>query len=116
MKKFLILLALFTLPVFAEQTTFANLNEYFQYLPNEVHKNWTPYKSDKDYEVSVQFRVMQNGEISDLEIVKSTNEAANTSVINAVKSGAPYAPLPTKFTGKSVKTQVELRYLHNTEN
>lgn len=112
MKKFLVLLSLLALPAIADEASFSNLNEYFQYLPNVVHKNWTPYKANKDYEVTVQFRVMKNGEISELEVVKSTEEAANTSVINAVKTGAPYKPLPENFPGKSVKTQVELKYMH----
>lgn len=113
MKKFLVLLSLLMLSAIAEEAGFANLNEYFQYLPNAVHKNWTPYKANKDYEVTVQFKVLKNGEISDLEVVKSTEEAANTSVINAVKTGSPYKPLPQSFPGQSVKTQVELKYMHN---
>ena len=108
MKKVFILFCLLTLPAFAE---FNNLNEYFQYLPNAVHKNWTPYKSDKDYEVTVQFKVKKNGEIAELNVVNSTNEKANASVLNAVKTGAPYAPLPSKYPGESVKAQVELKYM-----
>ncbi len=90
-----------------------NLNQYFEYLPNAVHNNWTPYKANSDYEVTVQFRVKKNGEITAPVIVKSTNEKANASVLNAVKSGAPYKPLPAKFPGDSVNTQVELRYIKN---
>ena len=30
--------------VFADEQKFENLNQYFEYLPNAVHKNWTPYK------------------------------------------------------------------------
>ena len=90
-----------------------NLNQYFDYLPNAVHNNWTPYKANTDYEVTVQFRVKKNGEITEPVIVKSTNEKANASVLNAVKTGAPYKPLPAKFPGDSVNTQVELRYIKN---
>lgn len=119
MKKFLILLTLMVLPVFAGDVSnlqtntkqIENLNQYFEYLPNAVHKNWTPYKANEDYEVTVQFRVMKNGTITEPFIVNSTNQNANTAVLNAVKTGAPYLPLPSKYPGNSVNTQVLLKYM-----
>ena len=119
MKKFLVLLSLITLPIFAGEISnsqtntkqIENLNQYFEYLPNAVHKNWTPYKANEDYEVTVQFRVMKNGTITEPFIVNSTNKNANAAVLNAVKSGAPYLPLPAKYLGESVNTQVLLKYM-----
>lgn len=108
MKKCLILFVMLTFPVFAGEIQ--NLTQYFEYLPNAVHKNWVPYKANSAYEVTVQFRVKKNGEISEPFIVKSTNESANTSVLNAVNGAAPYKPLPASFTADSVNTQVMLQY------
>ena len=120
MKKLFILLSMLMLPAFAvdnaqmpNSTTkqVATLNQYFEYLPNAVHNNWTPYKANQDYEVTVQFRVKKNGDITEPFIVNSTNKNANAAVLNAVKSGAPYLPLPTSFSGDSVNTQVILKYM-----
>lgn len=113
MKKFifLILLLCTTLTAGAEEATINNLNDYFQYLPNAVHNNWTPYKANTDYEVTVQFSVKKNGEITTPQIINSTNERANSSVINAVITGAPYKPLPSTYLKDSVKTQIELKYI-----
>lgn len=113
MKKVLILIFLLCMaPIIqAEENVINNLNEYFQYLPNAVHNNWTPYKANKDYEVTVQFSVKKNGEITTPQIVNSTNERANSSAINAVMSGAPYKPLPATFLKDSVKAQIELKYI-----
>ena len=120
MKKLLILLSMLILPTFAADNAqmpttpvkqVATLNQYFEYLPNAVHNNWTPYKANQDYEVTVQFRVKKNGEITEPFIVNSTNKNANTAVLNAVKSGAPYLPLPASFSGESVNTQVMLKYM-----
>lgn len=97
-----------SLPVCAEEIQ--NLNQYFEYLPNAVHKNWTPYKSNSEYEVTVQFTVKRNGAITEPFIVKSTNAKANASVLNAVTTAAPYKPLPASFKADHVKTQVELQY------
>ena len=116
MKKLFVLLALLSLPVLAEESPFENLSQYFNYLPNAVHNNWTPYKANKDYEVTVQFRVKKNGEITEPKIINSTEEKANQSVIDAVKTGAPYKPLPDKFPGESVNTQVQLKFLKQSPN
>lgn len=128
MKKILVTLFLLAvMPVFAEdivippavkqnnqqEKPIENLTQYFEYLPNAVHKNWIPYKANTDYEVTVQFKVKKNGEITKPFIVKSTNEQANASVLNAVQTGAPYKPLPAKFPGDGVNTQVQLKYIKN---
>ena len=128
MKKILVFIfLLFCMPVFAENSIsqnsinqelhqdkpIENLTQYFEYLPNEVHKNWTPYKANSDYEVTVQFRVMKNGDISKPFIVKSTNPQANASVLNAVLSAAPYKPLPKSYSGNGVNTQIELKFIKN---
>lgn len=128
MKKILVTLFLLAvIPVFAEdivippavkqnnqqEKPIENLTQYFEYLPNAVHKNWIPYKANADYEVTVQFKVKKNGEITKPFIVKSTNEQANASVLNAVQTGAPYKPLPAKFPGDGVNTQVQLKYIKN---
>jgi len=88
------------------------LNEYFRYLPAEVHRHWTPYKAEKDYEVGVRFTVHRNGAISNVQIVSTNYPAANRSVLDAVKSGAPYQPLPKSYSQDSVKAQIILEY-HN---
>jgi len=94
-----------------EMREIKNLTEYFRYLPAEVHRNWTPYKANADYEVTVQFRVKRDGSIADTKIVNSTNSNANPSVLNAVNTGAPYQPLPASYPNKDgVKAQIILEY------
>ena len=93
-----------------EMREIKNLTEYFRYLPAEVHRHWTPYKANVNYEVTVQFTVNRDGSISDVHIVGTNYPNANASVLNAVKSGAPYQPLPKSFTKNSVKAQVVLEY------
>ena len=112
MKNFLLLVSLFLFlaPSYAKEKTINNLADYFEYLPNAVHNNWTPYKSNKDYEIVVQFEINKNGEITQPKIINSTNERANSSVLNAVTSGAPYKPLPATYKRDFVKAQIELKY------
>ena len=100
-----------------EMREIKNLNEYFRYLPSEVHRHWIPYKADTEYEVTVQFRVNRDGSISELKIVNSTCPEANDSALNAVKSGAPYQPLPASYPNKNgVTAQVILGYRNGWES
>lgn len=113
MKKFLVILMLllFSVNVYAQEKTVNNITEYFEYLPQEVHNNWTPHKANKDYEITVQFRIYKDGKISHPEVINSTNPNANLSAISAVKNGAPYKPLPNSFKKNSVGAQVQLKYI-----
>ena len=93
-----------------EMREIKTIEEYFKYLPAEVHRHWTPYKANINYNVTVQFTVHKNGSISGLHIVGTNYPNANTSVLNAVKSAAPYQPLPKSYTKDSVKAQIVLEY------
>lgn len=111
MKKYICLfLTLIIIPVMVQAKVINNLSDYFEYLPNEIHNNWSPYKANKDYEVTVQFVINKNGEISELQIINSTNERANTSVLNAVKKASPFKPLPNTYKRNTLRTQVELQF------
>ena len=86
------------------------IEEYFRYLPKQVHRNWTPYKADKDYEIVVEFYVHRDGKISGARIISTDYPNANQSVLNAVKTGSPYQPLPASYIPDSVKAQIILEY------
>lgn len=88
------------------------IEEYFRYLPHEVQRKWTPYKANVNYAVTVQFTIHRDGSISDVSIVNSNYPSANISVLNAVKTGAPYQPLPQSYKRDFVKTQMVLEYRH----
>ena len=86
------------------------LAEYFRYLPAEVHRHWTPLKSAVDYAVTVEFIVHRDGSISNVRIIGTDYPNANRAVIDAVKSGAPYQPLPKSYSKDQVKAQIVLEY------
>ena len=93
-----------------EMREIKTIEEYFRYLPREIQRHWTPYKADSDYEVAVRFTVYRDGSISNVQIIGSNYPNANRAVLNAVKSGAPYQPLPKSYKKDSVKTQIVLEY------
>jgi len=93
-----------------EMREIKTLAEYFRYLPREVHRNWSPYKANYDYEVGVKFTVHRDGTVSDLQIIGTNCPNANPSVLKAVKSGAPYQPLPKSYSKDKVKAQIVMEY------
>lgn len=93
-----------------EMREIKTLAEYFRYLPREVQRHWTPYKANVNYEVTVQFTVHKDGKISDVQIIGTNYPNANRAAIDAVKSGAPYQPLPHSFSKDKVKAQIVLEY------
>ena len=93
-----------------EMREIKTLAEYFKYLPAEVNRHWTPQKANQDYEVTVQFVIHRDGSISDVQIVGTNYPNANAAVLNAVKMGAPYQPLPRSYPKDEVKAQVVLEY------
>lgn len=100
-------------PAQPEMREIKTLAEYFRYLPAEVHRHWSPYKANSDYEIAVQFVVHRDGTISDTKIIGTNYPAANAAVLKAVKSGAPYQPLPKSYNKDSVKAQIVLEYHPN---
>ena len=93
-----------------EMREIKNITEYFKYLPREVQRHWEPYKAQTDYEVMVQFKVKRDGSIEDLHIVQTTLRDANASVLKAVKTGAPYQPIPKSYEKNSVTAKIILEY------
>lgn len=86
------------------------IDEYFRYLPREVQRHWTPKKSVVNYSITVEFTVHRDGSISNVRIIGTDYPNANRAALDAVKSGAPYQPLPKSFTKDKVKAQIVLEY------
>ena len=93
-----------------EMREIKTIEEYFIYLPHEIQRHWTPYKAEKDYKVTVQFTIYRNGSISNVQIIGTDYPNANRAVINAIKDGAPYQPLPQSYKKDNVRAQLTLEY------
>jgi hypothetical protein len=96
-----------------EKREIKNIDEYFRYLSHEIQRNWTPYKANVNYEIKVQFELHRDGKITNIHIVETTLRDANVSVIQAVKKGIPYQPLPQSFKKNKVTAQIVLSYSKN---
>ena len=93
-----------------EMREIKTIEEYFIYLPHEIQRHWNPYKAEKDYKITVQFTIYRDGTISNVQIVGTDYPNANRAVINAIKDGAPYQPLPQSYKKDNVRAQLTLEY------
>lgn len=73
----------------------AAIQKYMKDVHKKVEKNWKPYDKNEKGTINIQFKVYENGKVSDIKI-KSSNVSKNNenSVIDAIKKSAPFKPLP----------------------
>ncbi len=75
---------------------------YLQTLHSRISSNWFTSRIKTglsgDYFTSVSFRIYKDGHISEPEILESSNvKSLDLSAIRAVRSSAPFPPLPTEY-------------------
>ena len=67
----------------------ANLTSYITSLQKKVNNNWAPEKMTEAQSVELDFLVNADGSVSDLKIVKSTeNQEFNKFALDAVNNSA----------------------------
>ena len=81
-----------------------NFQPYMDEVQSRMKKTWKPADSSKSAKIVVLFKVMKNGEITDIKILNSdAGDANNKSVTEALKRVTPLPPLPMSFKGESVE-------------
>lgn len=84
---------------------------YVALLQRKIKHNWKPPAITVAYSITVSFRIDCAGNLSELKIVKSTGGYfARRAALKAVKSSAPFAPLPSGYAGRSVPIQFTFDY------
>lgn len=75
---------------------------YLQTLHSRISSNWFTSRIrtglSGDYFTTISFRIYKDGHISEPEILESSNvKSLDLSAIRAVRSSAPFPPLPTEY-------------------
>lgn len=80
-----------------------NFQPYMDEMQARMKKTWKPADTSKSSKILASYKVMKNGEITDIKILKSdAGEENNKSVIDALNNVSPLPPLPMSFKGESV--------------
>lgn len=78
---------------------FVNWDPYTKKLITKIKNNWHPSKEDRTKKVVAIVKIDRSGKLLNVEITKSSgSKKADNEVISAIKSSAPFNPLPKKHT------------------
>ena len=89
----------------------ANLTSYITSLQKKVNNNWAPEKMTEAQSVELDFLVNADGSVSDLKIVKSTeNKEFNKFALDAVNNSAPFDIFPASFNQEPLKMKFVFEY------
>ena len=89
----------------------SNLTSYITNLQKKVNENWAPEKMTEHQSVEIDFQVNSDGSVSDLKVVKSTeNEEFNDFALNAVKNSSPFDIFPSTFNKEPLKMKFVFEY------
>ena len=89
----------------------ANFDTFMQNLQSDMMLNWNPPKIGTNARVVVLMKIQKDGNLESVKILKSSgNSEMDNAALNAVKSTAPFQPLPLSFTGETVDVNFSFNY------
>ena len=88
-----------------------NWGAYMQQVEKKIKSNWHPPREGLSQVVIVKFTIWKNGEVSNIEVLKSSNiSAVDKAAMNAIKLSSPFKPLPKEYQKKSVPIEFTFSY------
>lgn len=88
---------------------------YLSHIADKVERYWQPPRGipgDGNLAAVVFFRILKNGQISDIELEKSTrNETLDRLALRSVKRAAPFPKLPPRFLQGVLEVTFTLNYI-----
>ena len=76
---------------------------YMQKIKRQLTLNWQPKRGSESQEVTVLFRIANDGKLVSNEVTESSgNEDIDHHALKAVELASPFSPLPESFLGENV--------------
>ena len=83
------------------------LDYYLTLVDNKIRSNWVPVGGRPEDVVVVKFRVLQSGQVRDIELEERSGDASlDTSALRAIRQSLPMPPFPNLLS----KPWLDLRY------
>ena len=83
------------------------LDYYLTLVDNKIRSNWVPVGGRPEDVVVVKFRVLQSGQVRDIELEERSGDASlDTSAVRAIRQSLPMPPFPNLLS----KPWLDLRY------
>jgi protein TonB len=84
---------------------------YMKELQRRIKMYWDPPKGDESKRVVLLFKIAKDGRLLSCSVFKSSGlQNADNAAINAVKSAAPFRPLPAEYKGQNIDIQFTFDY------
>ncbi|MGE0200014.1 MAG: TonB family protein [Candidatus Melainabacteria bacterium] len=84
---------------------------YIAELQRRIKRNWHPPSADRSKRVVAFFTISRDGRLLNVRIQQSSGtEVADAAATAAVRSSAPFRPLPANFRGQSIDVQFIFDY------
>lgn len=84
---------------------------YMRELQKRIKANWNPPVDYRTKRVTVLFKVEKSGRLASCSVFQSSgNKDADKAAVDAIYKTAPFRPLPSEYSGKSVDIQFTFDY------
>lgn len=84
---------------------------YMKKMQHSIKANWNPPSENTNSSTVLQYRVQEDGRITNIKIGKSSgNKRMDEAAIKALNDTSPLEPLPEFFTGKFVDVNFTFNY------
>lgn len=84
---------------------------YTQQLQRKVQESWLVAEKRPGLVASVSFKIQADGEVQDVELMKSSGDAVfDQSVIRAIRKAAPFAPPPQAYADEFATQQILMNF------
>lgn len=84
---------------------------YIAELQRRIRHNWKPPAVKENKHISVIFRIKRDGSLSGLHIHQSSGfPEADEAALDAVRTTAPFRPLPDNYRGQDIPVQFTFDY------
>lgn len=84
---------------------------YTQQLQRKVQESWLVTEKRPGLVASVSFRIQSDGEVQDVELMKSSGDAVfDQSVMRAVRKAAPFAPPPQSYADEFATQKIFMNF------
>lgn len=84
---------------------------YMKEINKRIKSNWHPPKIYKNKLVILRFKVLKDGKVNSIEVLKSSNiDAMDLAAQRAIEASAPFPPFPFSSTEESIDMEFSFHY------
>lgn len=89
----------------------ADFGPYMKRMQDKIKANWRPPVKDRDAQIVVKYRILRDGTLDSYGILSSSGfQDLDSAAIDALRSAAPFEPIPASFDKESILVQFTFDY------